>query len=214
MGENYLINIYSLKDKKFDSLATINFFPNIDNFNNFEIKGITLNKIILNDLDNKIVYIIDNNDMNFCLLKKTFNYYSNLTIDKGILLFDDVVKNEIQFSFIDLSDLSNKENNQLIELFNFRKGYNIPKIILNQNFETFVNVYDNNQLCIIDYIYHENINNNNNRIIEKIIPMKLIKNNSEVIPIECESSSCWDDDYKPDNLFKNKGYFCTKSNSN
>ena len=37
MGENYLINIYSLKEKKFFILDSINIFTNVENYNNFEI---------------------------------------------------------------------------------------------------------------------------------------------------------------------------------
>ena len=37
MGENYLINIYSLKEKKFIILDSINIFTNVENYNNFEI---------------------------------------------------------------------------------------------------------------------------------------------------------------------------------
>ena len=72
MGENYFINAFSLESKKFLPLSTINLFLNLDNFNNFEIKEIVNDKIILNDFKNKIIYFIENNDYfyNFCLLKK------------------------------------------------------------------------------------------------------------------------------------------------
>ena len=86
---------------------------------------------------------------------------------------------------------------------------------MSQSFKIFVNIYDHNQLCIVDYKYHDKIENKIQFNKEIRIILIANKNDSEeVIPNEFEYSSCWDNNHKPDNLFKNKGYFCTKSNSN
>ena len=55
MGENYLINIYSLKEKKFIILDSINIFTNVENYNNFEIIQMVSDKVIFNDSENKTI---------------------------------------------------------------------------------------------------------------------------------------------------------------
>ena len=213
MGEKSCIQCYSIKAKKFYVLAAINLFMDVENFNNFEVIQITSNKIILNDFKNKIVYFIENNQIyNFCLLKKTFKYNSNVTVDNNYILFDKIINNNLQFSFIDLSDFTNKENNRLIELLNFKLNYNIPKIAISQRFQKFINIYDNNQLCILDYMYENHYNNQNNDNKNEIILIK--DNNSEIIPPSFIYSSIYDSEYDPKNLFKEKEYYCSKTKKN
>ena len=220
MGENYFIIIFSLESKKFLPLISINLFSNLDNFNNFEIEEILNDKIILNDFKNKIIYFIENNDFfyYFCLLKKQFSYNSNFVVDKKYLLFDNIINDELQFSFIDLSNLSKKENNQLTQLLNFKINDNLPKIMLHQNFKQFIALYDNNQLCIVDYIYNEEcLNYNNiNENISNISELNSIKN-SIIIPNIYTFSSVYNNDnknYGVNNLFFGSYYFCTQSNIN
>ena len=55
MGKNYLINIYSLKEKKFIILDSINIFTNVENYNNFEIIQMVSDKVIFNDSENKTI---------------------------------------------------------------------------------------------------------------------------------------------------------------
>ena len=213
MGENYLINAYSLKDKRFYTLAPINFFIDRNNFNDFGIIQITSEEVVLNDSKNKFIYFIENNqNYNFILLSKTFNYHSNIAIDNNYLLFDKIENNELQFSFIDLSNFSNTENKELIELLNFKINYNIPKIIFNEGFKKFITLYDNNQLCILDYIYEKEFKNQDNIQINKI-NLKL-DNKSEIIPPQSEFSSVYNNDYKVENLFLEKDYYCSKTNKN
>ena len=59
MGENYLINIYSPKEKKFIILDSINIFTNVENYNNFEIIQMVSDKVIFNDSENKTIYFFE-----------------------------------------------------------------------------------------------------------------------------------------------------------
>ena len=213
IGENYLINIYSLKKKKFYNLASINMILNVEDYNNFEIIKITSDKIIFNDSKNKTIYFIENNNKyNCCLLKKTIKYYSSIAIDNNYLLHDKIENDKLEFSFINLTNLENKENNDLIELLNFKINYNIPKIILTQEFKKIISIYDNNQLSIADYKYNNIYNNENNLIINEI---NLIQdNNSEIVPPSSSYFSAYDDEYTPNKLFIENDYYCSKSNGN
>ena len=213
MGENYLINIYSLKLKRFFPLSPINFFNAKYNFKDFEIILIASDKVVLNDSSNRIIYFIENNkNYNFCLLRTTFFYHTNATADNNYLLVDKIIDNELQFSFIDLSDLSNKDI-KLINLLNFKINYNIPKIVFNGEFKKLIYVYENNQLCIMDYIYEQNLKNNNDIRINQINLQ--LDNQSEIIPPISEFSSIYNNDYKVQNLFvENNYYYCSKNNKN
>ena len=212
MGENYFLMAYSLKEKKFNNLASINFFINVENFKDFELIKITSDKVIINDSKNKIIYFIENNkNYDFRLLKKNIKYNSKVTAENNYLLYDEIVNNKLQFSFIDLSNFSNIENNNFIELLNFKINYNLPKILLNKEFKKIINIYDNNQLCIIDYIYKNELINENVHINE----INLIKDNeSEIIPPSSTYSSIYNEDYSPKNLFIENEYYCSKSNNN
>lgn len=214
MGDNYLINVYSLKEKKFFNLVSINNFMDRNNFKNFKIIQITRDKVIFNDSENKTIYFIENNNSyNFCLLKITIKYNFNFVIDNKYLLYDKIANNKLEFSFVNLSDLTSIENNALIELFNFKINYNIPKIMVSQEFKKIISVYDNNQLCIVDYTYKSELRYENNNM--NINEINLIQdNNSEIIPPKSEYFSVYDDDYTPKNLFIENEYYCSKSNNN
>ena len=213
MGEKYLLNIYSLKNKNFYGLTFANLLDNEDNYNNFDISKITLDKIILNNSATKTIYIIECDS--FCLIKKAFNYSLNFITTDNYLFLDNIKDNELQFSLIDLRNYSNKENTSFVQLLNFKIDNNPPKLLLNENFKKFVGLYDNNQLCIINYTLNKNIENNNNEDKNDISKLIFRKDNSiEVIPSIDLFSSSYDYDYKPKNLFINNSYYCSKSNKN
>ena len=212
MGKNYSINIYSLKEKKFKILEPINIFINVVDYNNFEIIQMTSDKVIFNDSKNKTIYFLENNNNDFCLLKKTIKYYYNIAIDNNYLLYDKITNDNLEFSIIDLSNLD-KKNSDLLELLNIKINFNIPKIISTKEFKKIISIYDDNQICIMEYSYNAENINENNIIIDKI---NLIKdNNSENTPSKNLYHSTYSDSYTPKNLFiQNNYYYCSKSNKN
>ena len=67
------------------------------------------------------VYIIEIKDnYDFYLLKKSFNYFSNIVANDKYLLFDEKNENNLNFSLIDLSNFSKNENSKLIQLLKLR----------------------------------------------------------------------------------------------
>ena len=152
-----------------------------------------------------------------------FNYYKNVIVNNNYLLFDTINDNEIHFSLLNLEDLSKKENknNFLKELFNFKAYYYFPKILLNNNFEDMIYLYENNQLSIVEYKYekyNKNIINqiNQNQMIKKIT----IKENANNLPKIIDYSEVYNSNYSPLNLFVNNNddfysyYYCSKNPSN
>ena len=216
MGEKYLLNIYSLLNKKFLSLESANLFTDEIKFDNYEIINVLEDKIMLKAPEKNTVYIIeikDNSD--FYLLKQSFKYFSNIVANDKYLLFDEKNENNLNFSLIDLSNFSKKEKSKIIQLLKIEIDNN-PKIIANQKFKKMVQIYDNNQLCIMDYNYEEE----NTEIInvenkENIMKINLSKDNEkEIEPSSIEHSSIYNNDSHPKYLFKKeKKYFCSKSNS-
>ena len=103
MGEDYLFDAFSLINKKLLGLSYISFIDNNKkDFNDFKIEQIISDKIIINNFKDKIIYIIENNDnYNFCLNKKTYNYHSIIQTDDKYLLFDIIKEDKLQFSIID-----------------------------------------------------------------------------------------------------------------
>ena len=214
MGENYLFIKYSIKDKEFIPLIRTNYiFNTVNNFNHFEIKHISQNYIILNNMEEKTISFIDTS--NFCVLNKKFNYYSNIVANDISLLFDNIKDNEVQFSLLNLSDLSN--NNNLNEFFNIKIYNYFPKIIFNYNFEIFIYLYDNNQLCITDYIPNEDKSNTNEIKTTDLS----IKKNDLIIPKIDNCSEVYSQNYDASKLFSNDvlfsndfygHYYCSKNN--
>ena len=219
MEENYLIIPYSLTEKKFLGLETANLIENRKNYNNFEIIGITPDKIVINNIEDKLIYVIENNDSyNFCLVK-TFNYYFNAQVSNNYLLLDKNNNNKYLFSLINLNDykFDYKLSCDFNQLLNFKiKNNNPPKIILNQDFHKFLYLYeDKNQLGLIDCTFDKKIEySNKNKQNLKIILTK--DNLSEIVPTIYDFSSYYKDDkdYEPNNVLKDKGYYCTKTNKN
>ena len=163
------------------------------------------------------VYIIEIKDnYDFYLLKKSFNYFSNIVANDKYLLFDEKNENNLNFSLIDLSNFSKNENSKIIQLLKIEIE-NIPKISANQNFKKMVQLYDNNQLCIMDYNYDEK----NNEVInidnkENIMKINLSKDNKKEIEtssITYSSVYRGKEQYHPIYLFKKEKYFCSESNS-
>ena len=204
MGEKYLLNIYSLLNKKFLSLESANFFTDEIKFDNYEIINVLEDKIMLKAPEKNTVYIIEIKDnYDFYLLKQSFKYFSNIVANDKYLLFDEKNENNFNFSLIDLSNFSKKENSKIIQLLKIEIDNN-PKITANQNFKKIVQLYDNNQLCIMDYNYKEEKNeviNIENK--ENIMKINLSKDNKkEIVPSSIRFSSIYDKDSHPNYLFQ------------
>ena len=168
MGQQYLFVKYLIKEKEFIPITTPNYIANNENdFNNYEINNISQNYIILKNKKGKIINFINNNT--FLVLNRQYKYYSNIISNNKYLLFDNIKDNYYMFSLIDLSNLSKVEDNNLLKLLNIKLDNIIPKSLMTNDFKTFVILYDNNQLCIDNYILNkaiDNIDNSNN--IKKI----------------------------------------------
>ena len=210
LGTNYFIMTYSIKGKEFVPILYGDLIPNKKNYNNFEIKYISSDSILLDDKENKIIYTID---LDHYLLKKNFNYYSNILINNNYILFDSIENNELKFTLFNILNNSIQNNNKILKSLHFKINCNIPKILLWGNFNTFIFLYDNNQLCIAEYILDNdnkvNLNQiNNNRIIN------INENNIKKIPKIHSCSQVFDNDYRAQRLFDNKSYYCSKYPNN
>ena len=207
-----------IKEKEFIPINTSNFISNREtNYNNYEIKYISKKYIVLNNFKEKIIKFIDDNS--FFILNKTFNYYKNLVVKDNYLLYDTINENEINFSLINLDDIwKERKDNFLIELFNFKEYYYFPKILLNNNFENMIYLYENNQLSIVEY---KSVKNNQNIIIQNQMNKKIkIKENANKLPKIIYYSEVYNQNYGPSNLFANDDdnpysyYYCSKKPSN
>ena len=102
-----------------------------------------------------------------------------------------------------------------MNLINFKLDINLPKIILSNNLENFIYLFENNQLCFTDYIYKKNKIKNEDK--ENIKSINIIKNG--VITPKIDSfSDVYSDDYEPSKLFIEEGdylgyYYCSKDSS-
>ena len=209
MGEKYFFVKYLLKEKEFIPLIKGKFIENDkDNFNNYEINHICQKYIILNNFKEKIINFIDINI--FSILNKKLTYYLNFIANDNYLLYDNIKDNELLFSLINLSDLSNEKNNNLLQSFNYKIDNNIPKLLTSNSFKDFIFLYDNNQLCIDEYILYNEINIKKNKNIKKIN----IKKNELIIPFIEDSSEVYSKDYDASKLFSEDNYYyCSKNNS-
>ena len=211
MGKNYLFIKYSILERQFIPVVTNNFIgSNQIDYNNFEIKTIIQDYIILNDFNNKYIYIIESNI--FLLFKNYYNYHSFITTDNNYLLFDQIRNNKIQFTFLGLTKSSINENNEgnkeLIELLNFNIDINCPKILLSNN-NIFIHLFEQNQLCLVKYKLNK-INNIKSISTNKINEIKLIhKNEKIIIPEITTSSNIYDIKYDAINLFTDDSYYCS-----
>jgi hypothetical protein len=210
MGEKYLFVKYLIKNKEFIPITTLNYIDNKANdFNNYNISNITQNYIILNNFKEKIINFIDINS--FCVLNKKYKYYSNVVSNNKYLLFDNIKDNHPIFSLINLNNLSKEKDNNLLELMNIKIDNNKPKSLLSNDFKTFVYLYENNQLCIDEYILNDKLDNAINLKNIKIINiLKSILRIPDIISF----SKCYGKDYEPKNLFNEHKYYCSNTSSN
>ena len=212
MGEKYLFFNYSLKDREFSPVVTLNFLSNNENeminYKNYEIKSIYMDNIILNNNNKKVMYIINGN--NIFLIKKKYDYFSNIIVYDKYILFDNIKENELQFSLIDLSKNSYIENSELGILLNFKIDNNYPEI-LSWNFKNkFINLFENNQICITEYKLNDKEINFNNipQNVNKIILKPNYKSN--LIPITSKIMGIYGEDYLPSMMFNSDSYYCSK----
>ena len=152
--EKYIIMEFDIRKKHFYSPITPNFILMPEkNGKDFDIVLIYPNFIILNNIKNKIFYILER-VYDIYLIKNKYEYYSNIfSINKNLLLFDIINNNSIEFSILDMSNFQFIENNYLKGIFNIQISSNIPKIISFNNSNKFILLYNNNQICIIDYLF-------------------------------------------------------------
>ena len=218
LGETCLFSNYIIKSKYFGCYVTPNFLGNNEmNFNDYEIKYIcsNYNIIILNNFSKKIIYIVENSRI--YLLKKKYNYFCNIVANDKYLLFDNIKENIVQFSFIDLSNNLNEENHELKTLFNFKVDNFYPKIFLFNTQYKFINIYENNQLCIVDYKLNEkekkdeHNDENNFKNIIRIEIKQLYKR--QIIPKIIEHSKILKNEYHPSMLFSDKSYYSSDKGS-
>ena len=217
MGEQYLFIAFSLKTKKFFGFESSNLIKSEkNNYNNYEIIKIISNKIIINNNDDKIINIIENdNTYNFCLVNNSFKYHSSALADNNYLLYDIIEDNNLNFILINLDNYSIENNIQydFCQLLNFKINNEPPKLYLTQNFSKFIYLYeDNNQISIINLKLNKELEQNNNELINKIDLKR--DNQTEIIPIVSGFSSIYNNDYKLENVLKEEGYYCTKTNEN
>ena len=217
MGEQYLFIAFSLKTKKFFGFESSNLIKSEkNNYNNYEIIKIISNKIIINNNNDKIINIIeDDNTYNFCLVNNSFRYHSSALADNNYLLFDNIEDNNLNFILINLDNYSIENNIKydFCQLLNFKTNNEPPKLYLTQNFSKFIYLYeDNNQISIINLKLNKELEQNNNELINKIDLKR--DNQTEIIPIVSGFSSIYNNDYKLENVLKEEGYYCTKTNNN
>ena len=223
MGEKFLFMTLTLNNRELSSLNSLNFLPDKDiNYNNYEIKSIFNDYIILNDFEKKIIYII----LDDCLylLKKKYKYFKSIIVDNNYLIFDTVKENSLQFEFIDLNNNLESKNHELKELFKFKINSNIPKFLLSFKNNTFLSIYDNNQINIISYtlLRNEEKNDIKTQKIKKLevfykdtpweeqgYQIKLYK--KKIIPEIRNYSSIYENNYHPKNLFTNDDLYYSSS---
>ena len=206
VGGKYLFINYSLKKAEFSHLVTLNFLPET-NLNNVEIKQIYENKIILNDIDNNIAYIIVDelvNNERILLIKNKYKYYNSFVVYKNYLIYNNF-NNKVEFVIKDLDNL-NQLNHELKGFLNLELYYNIPKF-LSYNYGKFISVYQDNQLCIMNI----NLFKEDNNKINHNFPIKIKNENQNfsriIIPNISNSSPTYNNLYVPETLFKNNGYY-------
>ena len=216
MGEKYLFIAFSLKTKEFLGFESSNLIKNdFENYNNYEIIKIISNKILINNNNNKIINIIEyDSNYNFCLVKNSFKYNSNAIADINYLLFDSIENNTLNFSLINL-DTYNVENNFVYDfcgLLNFKIDNKPPKLYLTDNFSKFIYLYeDNNQISIINLKINNQLEQKNQIELNNKIVLKK-DNEEEIIPSIYQFFSVYSNEYIAENVLKEEGYFCTKTN--
>ena len=202
------INIYSLEKKTIMPYLFTNEIKGLNK--NFDINYINRQKYILFDnYSENIIYIMQLPDL--LIYKKHFKYNSSAVAVDNFLLFDVIKENKQQLTLIDLSDFSEKYNFYM----NIEK---IPyKLVLWPSYNKIINLCDDNQLFILDHIEKDKINNFNDIAINNDIKkLNIVSNNLHVITsaIIDSFSSCYDRKYKPECLFLENSYYCSKTREN
>ena len=88
-----------------------------------------------------------------------------------------------------------------------------PKLYLTQNFSKFIFLYEgNNQIGIINLKLNKQLEQNNNEFMNKIDLKR--DNKTEIIPIVYQFNSKYKEDYIPEKVLMEEGYYCSKSNNN
>ena len=124
---------------------------------------------------------------------------------------------------INLFNSSPVEYDNFKEIFKFKISFNIPKITTLNNCNKLVLIYENNQICIIDFNplnvssnnieKDKNIINTNEAIIKNNIKEINIKSIGPLIPKAMKYSEVYSSSYGPSNLFtKTESYYCSSSN--
>ena len=217
--DKYLFIEFDLKKNKFYSPITRNFLPNkFDCFKNFEIKHIFCDFIILNNCNKKGFYILVKKEDTY-LIKGEFKYFCNIIAKNEYLYFDTVNNMDLEFNMINLLNNSSlTEYDYFKEIFKFKVAFNVPKITALNNINKFVLLYEDNQICILDYNSFNEANQNNsldtykNNKENNIKEIK-IKNVGPLIPLIMKNSNIYSSSYEPSNLFINNDYYyCSSSN--
>ena len=212
MGEKYLFFEYKLKDKEFVPDIFFNYLSDDEkDHKNLELKYIYSNFIILNNFKKKIIYIIEYGQV--YIVKNIYNYYKNIVFNDKYLLFDTIKNNSLQFSLLNLSDNSNVEKHELKEILNIKVDYNLPRLLLLNSDYKFLSLYENNQLCILDYkVVEEKKIDNDDIILRKISTIKIIDSRPKKTVKIINYSPIYDTEYGPKMLFNdNESYYCSST---
>ena len=209
MGDNYLLDLFSIKEKNFRPYLIDDHIK--DKYNDFDIKYIYEGKyIIFDDFSEKNIYIMKSSELSF--FKKTYKYNSNFVAFNNYLLFDNIKDSKIELTLIDLSEFSIKQN------FYLNIGIIPQKLLLWQNYNKIINLYEDNQIYLVENVIKNesnsyNIDNNKNNQIQKL-NVKL-EYGDTISKAEIFSySSAYDAKYYPANLFIEGSYYCSKSVKN
>ena len=212
MGQQYLFIKYSLLESEFLPVVTNNFLPcSLIDYKDYEINNILQDKIILNNHNDKIFYIIDLPE--FLIHEKYYSYHSFIITNDKYLFFDEKRDNQIQFTVIPLQNFINNEHYQNIkELFNFKIEINPLKLLTCNNNEIFINLYEQNQLSIVNFnIINLKIDDKKNKNINEI---KLKQKNSiNIIPESYNFSGIYSKKYHISKLFSEESYYCSNLGS-
>lgn len=159
MGEKYLFSQFSIPNKEFNSPILYNFLSvNKNNYNDYEIKYMNSNLMILNNYNEKIFYFFEFGIDFYFLIKNKYNYYSNIVINDNYLLFDENKNNNIEYILINLLNNLEVAQNELGELFNFKIDNNYPTFLSFNNENKICILYEKNQICVADFHLLKNEN--------------------------------------------------------
>ena len=156
------------------------------------MKHIFTDFIILNNANNKGFYILVKKDDTY-LIKGEFKYFNNIIAKNEYLYFDTVNNMDLEFNRINLIHNSPTEYDYFKEIFKFKVAFNIPKITALNNINKFVLLYEDNQICILDYNSFNDANQSNsldtykNNKENNIKEIK-IKNVGPLIPLIMKNS--------------------------